>query len=476
MIIIKKILKPFIRIGKICLFKTDRLFFDGRIKKRLHRVDVEIDEGHTFLNEGKPHSIELDNGRILSVKRAITTRVSVRDLITMQIYYPMRFRSWVLAVHYMYMEYLDGKNEVGLDLEKKLLKRLYGEADLAKQNERIANICSQAFDCIEPIDVDRDMRLIDGSLRLAVALYEGYDFINVRCCDRSILRHRYVYGRDYLWSIGFSDSELQIVETMVERLLEECRYYNTCIIWPPAKNIYDDLQRALSEYEPDNITIYDYWDTTMTFEELSGFIDMAYKKDDAQTWAIQMKSEFMYKASQIDNDIYPIRFLRIRIKNPDYIVKPVSGQPYSQESLRCKETLRAIFRDKVKFYERDVVIHISDNYLQSQYLWLLTHVNRDLSRLFLTLDENEIVYTATDEKGRTFDLTHAQFAFGNKACIQIFTENTCLDIVHKIVLEFVNKHFTGQWIRIENFERGCNILLENECILRIRIEPYSIND
>ena len=137
-------------------------------------------------------------------------------------------------------------------------------------------------------------------------------------------------------SLGFNTKELHLVEKKVEEILEDCRYLNTCIVWPPARDMYDELQSALMSYEPDNISICDYWDTTMSFDELKGFIDLGYKKDDAMDWALQMKSKFMFKASQIDDDVYPVRFVRLRMINPDYIVKPTSGQPYSQESLRCK--------------------------------------------------------------------------------------------------------------------------------------------
>lgn len=469
----------FVRALYICMELTQRnrikrriRKLKGKIKKKLVRVEIEIDSGHGFLKDGEPYHITDINKFVM---RSKILRIPTRDFITMQTYFSHRFRSWVMAVHVLYLEYLDGKNDVGLDFEKKLMVSIYGSADLLKQNEKINNLRQKRWDEVEPLDVDRDMRLIEGAMRLAIAYYDGADFINVRCSDY-LLIWRYVYGRDFLLSLGFSGKELAVVEKKVTEILEDCRYLNTCIIWPPARNMYEELQKALTEYATDNITIHDYWDTMMSFEELKGFIEMAYKKDDALTWAIKMKSEFMHKASQVADDKYPMRFVRLRMQNPDYIVKPVSGQPYSQESLRCKETLRTIFKNKVEFYERDVVIHISDNYLQSQYLWLLSHIDRDLSKLFLKLDENEIVYTATNEKGYTFDHMNAQFAFGNKACIQISTKKTYLDVVQKTVLEFSNEHFIGQWIRVENFERGCNILLENECILRIRVEPYATND
>lgn len=458
---LKKILRSFTRIGKKCLFAIDKLFFHSKIKSKLFRIDA----GHEFLKYGEPYFVKNANAQ---VGRAKLMRVSVKDLVTMQIYYPMRFRSWVMAVHTLYLEYLDGKNQVGADLEKKMLQQIYGEEKLTDYNQRIVKIRNTEWKDVKPLDVDRDLRLVDGALRLAIALYDKQDFIMVRCADFSV--NQYIYGRDYLLSLGFDTKELRIVENKVDDILEDCRYLNTCIIWPPARNMYGELQNALTEYEPGNISIYDYWDSTMTYEELKGFIEMAYKKDDALDWALQMKSTFMLKASQVTDDVYPVRFVRLRMLNPDYIVKPTSGQPYSQESLRCKETLRSIYKHKVQFYERDVVIHISDNYLQSKYIWLLAHVNRDLSNLFVALESAGIRYSASGTNNRPFDKQNAMFSFGNDAKLTLHVAKKDHASVMEIVWEFVNEQFSGEWLNVRKCEDGCDVLLENECILKIRVK------
>ena len=271
-------------------------------------------------------------------------------------------------------------------------------------------------------------------------------------------------------SLGFNTKELHLVEKKVEEILEDCRYLNTCIVWPPARDMYDELQSALMSYEPDNISICDYWDTTMSFDELKGFIDLGYKKDDAMDWALQMKSKFMFKASQIDDDVYPVRFVRLRMINPDYIVKPTSGQPYSQESLRCKETLRAIYKHNVQFYERDVVIHISDNYLQSNYIWLLAHVDRDLSEFFVALEGAGLSYVAKDVNNQQMNSSYAVFSLGENQAIIIRVANKDVVAAKEIVMAFAQKHFRGEWLVVVERDKGCDVLLENECILRIRVE------
>ena len=457
---IKKILKPFAAMGKRCLFGMDKVLLHGRLQRKLSRIDAR----HEFLRYGESYFIKNENAH---VGRTKVMRVPVKDLITMQVYFPMRFRSWVMAVHVLYLEYLDGKNNIGLKLEKKLLQKQYGKDILVEYENRIKQIRATNWKDIEPIEVDRDMRLIDGALRLAIAYYDHQDFIYVRCVDYSI--NKYVYGRDYLWSLGFDTKELQLVEKKVEEILEESRYLNTCIIWPPARGMYEELQSALTSYEPDNISIYDYWDTTMSFEELKGFIEMGYKKDDAMDWALQMKSKFMYKASQIDDDVYPVRFVRLRMINPDYVVKPTSGQPYSQESLRCKETLRSIYKHNVQFYERDVVIHISDNYLQSKYIWLLAHVNRDMSSLFVELEEAGLEYSAIGANDCHFDKQNPIFVFGDNAHLTLRVAKGDEGATINIILAFANKQFSGEWMEVRSIENGCDVLLENECILPIRV-------
>lgn len=439
----------------------DKKFLHGRLERKLTRIDA----GHEFLRYGESYFIKNENAK---VGRTKVMRVPVKDFITMQIYFQMRFRSWVMAVHALYLEYLDGQNSIGLELEKKLLQKQYGEEKLAEYDNKIKQIRSSNWKDVEPIEVDRDLRLIDGALRLAIAYHDHQDFVYVRCADYSI--NRYVYGRDYLWSLGFDEKDLQQVEKKVEKILEDSRYLNTCIIWPPARGMYEELQGALASYEPKNISIHDYWDTTMSYEEIKGFIEMGYKKDDAMDWALQMKSKFMFKASQIDDDVYPVRFVRLRMVNPDYVVKPTSGQPYSQESLRCKETLREIYKHQIQYYERDVVIHISDNYLQSNYIWLLAHVDRDLSELFKALEDAGLSCKAVDSNNRQMNNSNAVFSFGENQQITIRIAPKEENTAKEIVMAFAQKHFNGEWLVVEEKDNGCNVLLENECILKIRIE------
>lgn len=468
---IKNTIKWFLHVGKRFVSGIDKVILKGRIQRKLTRVVVKdsIDPRYEFLRDGKPYHIaDIDK----YVARAKVLRIPVKDFVTMQTYYPSRFRSWVMAVHVLYLEYLDGKNNVGLDLEKKLSAFLGEEHAIGKVNEKIRTIRSQKWEDVEPLNADRDMRLIDGALRLALAYYDRIDFIKVRCSDYW-LRYRYIYGRDYLLSAGFSESELQVIGEKVEHILGDCRYLNTCIIWPPARNMYNDLLKSLREYEPDNITIHDYWDTVMSFEELKGFMNMAYKKDDTLTWALRMKSRFMHKASQIRDDKYPVRVVRVEMKNPDYTVKPVSGQPYSQESLRCKETLRAIYKSRVEFYERDVIIHISDNYLQSQYLWLLAHLNRDLSGLFEDLNVAGISFVATDGYNCKYDENYSSFILGDDAQLNISVSECAIERTEQIVDQFVKNHFTGEWISYEKAKRVTKVMLDNEHILQIKIHSYA---
>lgn len=444
---------------KKLILKADSLLLHGRLNKVL----TKIDGAHEFLRYGTPHYIERT---YTHVGRSIKLRVPTRDLILMQIYSSMRFRVWNLAVHYMLIESLDGKNEYGELFEGMLQKSIYGEDRTEKLKEQIRTIRTSVGKRTKTIEVDRDMRLVDGALQLALALYDGVDFVKVLCCDYTL--NDYVYGKDMLSVAGFTKEQLALVEKKVDEILESCRYLNTSILWTPARGMFDELIQDLRDYEPDNILVYDYYDTTMSFEELSGFIKIGYKKDDCITEALRMKSDFMKIASKVDDDVYPVRFVRLKMQNPDYIVKPASGLPYSQESLRCKETLRSIYKHRVENYERDVVIHISDNYLQSNYIWLLAHVDRDITGLFDAWSTAKIDYTLTEFCGHKKDNKYV-FAFGPESKTQIIVSPEQLAAALDIAMTFAEKHFSGEWIEVKREDDAVNVYLDGEWIYTIKV-------
>ena len=434
-------------------FLFDRLLFKGKIRSRLWRIDT----GHTFLQYGKPHYID----RIKTqVGRSVILRVPTRDLIMMQLYYPARFRNWDMAIHYLYIEYLNGKNAIGEELERKLQKIICGNEDISHIRDFILHT-GETNNKVKIIEVDRDMRLIDGSLDLAIAWYKRYNFVKVCCCDTKL--NDYIYGRDLLLSAGFSKQEIDLVSDKVEEIIESSRYLNTCILWTPAINLFDEMIQALQEYHPQNIIVKNWFDVQMSFQELSGFLKLGYKKDDCIDYAIRMKSDYMYKASKVDNDVYTIRIVQLKMLNPDYIVKPISGMPYSQESLRCKETLRSIYKHQIENYERDVAIHISDNYLQSNYIWRLTQINRDISGLFALLRESNISYQVSSFYGNIQNEKYV-FTYGEESKIIIQVSSDQVSKTISITEDFAKEHFCGEWVKVKHQGEVININLEGELI------------
>ena len=57
--------------------------------------------------------------------------------------------------------------------------------------------------------------------------------------------------------------------------------------------------------------------------------------------------------------------MELKIDNPDFRLKPLSGLPQSRSTMRLKKKIRDSFKEKITDYYYDIIMHLTDNQLQN---------------------------------------------------------------------------------------------------------------
>lgn len=62
---------------------------------------------------------------------------------------------------------------------------------------------------------------------------------------------------------------------------------------------------------------------------------------------------------------YTVFVMELKIDNPDFRLKPLSGLPQSRSTMRLKKKIRDSFKEKITDYYYDIIMHLTDNQLQN---------------------------------------------------------------------------------------------------------------
>lgn len=416
--------------------EIDNFIFCGTIRK-IYRSFFASD--YSFL-EHKWHYIKNVGIR---VTRSKIIELPVSDFILMQFHsYDIRQLERIdLAARYLALEQYDQKNRDGIALDNLIQEKWVGKDWEIRFRNLIDSVREKGFDTAYPIEADKNLHLIDGSHRTTIALYNNIEFVKVRinnCEFKSGL------GMDSLWGFGLRQEQLERIEIAAEKILQKSRYPFVCILWPPVRNYFDKITQELTQFKPENISVMRFQDIKLDRRELEGFFKAVYFTDDITPNALRSKIEAVISASQQTDGLYDIRLLWLDILFPYYRVKPVSGFPQSRETMICKEAFRNRYKDLLENYKRDIIIHITDNYLQSKFISSLLEINTDIHDLFPILNE-EILYAVFKEDLQSVSFPY-RFAF--RTDLDILVPEKSFSDACQLVFQYALRHFTGEWLEV----------------------------
>ena len=273
------------------------------------------------------------------------------------------------------------KNDYGWRLYSKMQNLRkgngYAEEAIKRFEKLIVSWEKSGYDKTSSITVNKNMKLLDGSHRLALALYYNLDEISVRIQDKAD-EPEY----DLMWFIenGFAYDDLDKIQKRYETLIEQGWGKNRicCVLWAPVAEYFDEITEKISMLYPVKVVK----NVDFSDETYNRMVKAIYNIDDIPAWKIDKKIEYM-------KNFYPkkMRYLSLDFDMPMYRFKQGNFHTILTQGENLKRIIRNCYKDKISDYFYDICIHTSDNTMQAAYIDKLFNFKLDLSKYFLEIQK-----------------------------------------------------------------------------------------
>ena len=211
---------------------------------------------------------------------------------------------------------------------------------------------NNGFDPSFPIQVDRSGTLVNGSHRLACALYLGLDQVPVTCVEERFDRD---YRMNWFEDNSFDGGEITHIKSAVEDVFFKGGLNFPIIIWP---HLYAEMSRVLqiisSKYE-----ILSVRNLSLDGDGISKFTAGICQTDNIAPWKLDRKISKVKMAKS-----YNVGVVYCKVPSPTWRKKE-NDQVLSVEMEELKNYIRSLYRDGIDGYIQDILIHVADNPRQS---------------------------------------------------------------------------------------------------------------
>lgn len=289
--------------------------------------------------------------------------IKTNDLFLAQ-YKDNKFNAVDIAVKYLAIENYYGLNDYGFELYNKLQYYRINQ-NWEKRFINLIESVELGYDQNSIIDADLNYSIHDGAHRTALALYKDISKLKIRLFNTFLYRRE--YGIDWLKKY-FKESELIIIEKKLDELLNKMRKPYICILWPPAHNLFDEIKDEIPRVES-GLSLFNSNILYLNSADLQKFIYDIYKTDDIRLEKLNLKYQYMVNSISKDSNLkepYPVNIMNIKLDNPDFRVKPLTGLPQSKQTMRLKTYIRDKYQKYILDYHYDIMMHITDNTKQNE--------------------------------------------------------------------------------------------------------------
>lgn len=304
---------------------------------------------------------------------------------------PEGFNRYDMIVRLLAVENWHGQNDFGFDLYWKMQQsRKVGDYQNAvvRFKELIQSYEKNGYDPKSEIVLDRNLHLIDGSHRMALALY--YKHWNISCAVMPFDR-KVNYGIKTFVEYGFTRQEIDIIRSRYEALKSEIQMPFVCTLWSSAAPYFDEIMERLS-LVCEIIDVHDFAFNEFNYAQM---VRKIYSVDDIEKWKIEKKLEHMHPDGQ--SGVWPMRVVRLGMDKPRFRRKDSTQNTLSMEGEDLKRMVRNGFKDKVDDYFHDTIIHIGDNYRQNDFIGHLFEYQRlRVDKVLSSLSSFQYVLIKTD--------------------------------------------------------------------------------
>lgn len=274
------------------------------------------------------------------------------------------YNAYDIIVKYLAIEQFYGKNDFGFDLYNKMQKIRTGK-DWQKRFEELIKSFESGYDEKSYIETDLNYSIHDGAHRTAIAMHNGIDNLNVKLFNTYLYRR--LYGFDWFLENDFTKNEKEIILKKYDELYKKNNKPYYCILWSPSRELFEIIEEKLLA-EEQIIEVCSSQIVCIPKNEFKKFIYDVYSTDDIKKEKLDIKYDRIMNSMLKDNyfpDSYPIKVMKILMRNPDFRVKPITGLPQSKTTMHLKTKIRDMYQYLITEYYYDIMMHMTDNTIQN---------------------------------------------------------------------------------------------------------------
>lgn len=301
------------------------------------------------------------------------------------------FNRYDMIVRLLAIENYYGKNNFGWDLYRKqqnTRKAKEWEGAESRFRALIKSYEDNGYDENSRIQVGSDLRLWDGSHRMALAMYHKYYPISCQVMPTS--RPIY-YGINWYLENDFSLAEIAKMQERYELLKNEIQAPFVCTLWAPVAPFYDEIIERL-KFVCDVESYKDYSFDAFSYAQMARKI---YAVDDIEKWKIEKKIEYMQQ--NVMDDKWVIRVVKLNLNQPRFRRKDSTQNTLSMTCEEIKRIIRNCYKDKLPNYFHDIICHTGDNFYQNEFIdKLLQYQSLNVTKIIDAISSYEYVLTKTD--------------------------------------------------------------------------------
>lgn len=270
------------------------------------------------------------------------------------------FNRYDIIVRYLAIENYYGQNSYGFSLYKRMqaarINENWVESSFNRFIKLIKSYDNNGYDMSSEIELDKKLKLIDGSHRVSLALFHKQ--YRIPCKVRPVFGNVY-YGLEWFIEKGFSLKEIEILHSTYKKISQTASEPFIVTLWPPVQEYFEDIMDRLRLLG--NVTMYkDYVYDDFTF---GAIVRGVYSVDDIAKWKIEKKIAYMSSTP-----IKKIRVVMLELPHPKFRLKSTNNNTLSASCERIKRIIRNCYKDRIENYMHDIIIHIGDNYYQNMHI------------------------------------------------------------------------------------------------------------
>ena len=268
-----------------------------------------------------------------------------------------KFCRYDLLLRYMAIKAYDVEHNDIIDAYEKMQK-LRGGGHILRDIKGISDsIKRDGFLSRYPISISQEGHLLDGSHRLACAIYHGIEEIPV---DIQSTKRSVDYGLKWFEDKGFNQAIIDEMQNMKNVLFEQHGVWFAVILWPPVAPWFEDIaSKVKNKYGC-------IWEKELSLseEEFPDFVRNVYSTDDIEKWKIELKNHCMKEYDK------KVRVIAIELANPQFRAKSIAWTYLSVEGESIKRWIREEYKDRIANYFYDIICHIGDNQEHNKNIFL----------------------------------------------------------------------------------------------------------